>query len=64
MALIQALTRFPQLIQPFMKLWAIPTRVKAQLEVLQQLSEVSMVRGHKCVEVYTVRGYSQTSRRK
>ena len=43
MAISQAIARFPKLLQPLMRLWMIPQWVKGEVQVLDQLSEVSVL---------------------
>ena len=42
MAISQAIARFPRLLQPLMKLWTIPRWVKEEVQMMDQLNEVSV----------------------
>ena len=43
MAFSQAIARFPKLLQPLMQLWTIPRRVREEVQMMEQLNEVSVL---------------------
>lgn len=54
MAISQAIARFPKPLQPLMKLWAIPRRVKEEVQMMDQLNEVSVL--HQCLRASKAKG--------